>query len=168
MMLNPGFRSRRTDGHDDEARDLINQYRASGGSLRALTEILHHFEEDSEGWNNGKFRPFYSSDVGLKFDTLAFANIAWCSTRSNKYPSEMLDACFERHTRHLLQILNPSCILLSRPAIRLFSRRIKGILPSAHIIQMPHYRWRKGAKAWKKESARIRRELSKISQACRA
>jgi hypothetical protein len=159
LLVNPGSGAVRSDTEDRRAIDLISRYRRTKGSISSFKRILDHFEKDSRNWKGGAFRPFYSKDIGLDFDNLAFANVAWCSTTTNSYPSRMLNECFKRHTSQLLRILSPDRVLLSGGAIKRFAPLIRQILPAVQVIEMPHYRWRKGTRAWTLESARIRRKL---------
>src|SRR5437016_6005197 len=161
LMLNPGSGESRTDSADCKARRLIRAFAAGECTLR---DVLGHIQADAKNWGRGRFIDFYSTDLGLNFERLAFANVAWCSTRGNHYPPEMLHTCFTRHTSELLQILRPDIVLLSGASVRRFAKKINKLLPSATIITTFHFAHRKGKQAWLTEAARVRRRIQVLSK----
>jgi SAM-dependent methyltransferase len=160
-MLNPGSGESRTDSADCRARRLIRAFTAGERTLR---DVLGHIQTDAKNWGRGRFIDFYSTDLRLDFETLAFANVAWCSTIGNHYPPEMLHACFTHHTSELLQILRPDIVLLSGAAVRRFIKKINKLLPSAAIITTFHFAHRKGNQAWLTEVARVRQRIRGLSK----
>ena len=156
LMLNPGSGDSRVDDADGNARRLIRAFATGRGTLR---KVLDHFQKDAANWGKGRFLDFYSADLGLDVKKLAFANIAWCATRGNRYPRKMLDTCFQRHTTELLRILNPNVVLLSGIGVSKFRDQISRVLPGARLILTFHFAHRKGRQAWSRESARVRRAL---------
>src|SRR5579859_7675497 len=159
LMLNPGSGESRTDRADKVTRSLIRRFSKRAGALRA---VLDHLMRDAKGWGRGRFKKFYSTDLGLVFESIAFANVAWCSTRGNAYPPQMLEQCFSRHTADLLRILDPQVVLLSGRGAKRFEARIAKLLPRAKIIPMLHFAHREGGAAWARESLRIRRQINRI------
>lgn len=156
LMLNPGH-SRRDSGATEFLR-LIQEFREG---TRQLGKILEGQRESMESWGNppGRFTGFYIDGLGLDFDDIAFANIAWCATASNRYPGTMLDRCFESHTGPLLKILHPAVVLASGSKVHGFGKRICAILPEATVIKIMHYAHREGRAAERGELARVRAAL---------
>jgi hypothetical protein len=76
--------------------------------------------------------------LDLKLDDVALANIAWCSTMTNKYPPDMLNRCFATHTRALLADLNPDVVILTGAATRPFVKPIAEALPGALVVPTWH------------------------------
>jgi hypothetical protein len=159
LIVNPGSgEGRKDDPADKDARRLIRAFSKGRGTLRAITE---HFKRDAKGWGGGRFKGFYSTDLGLAFEDTAFANVAWCSTCGNRHPPRMLERCFSRHTEYLLRILEPQIVLLSGGGTHRFQTRIAKLLPQAKIITMLHFAHREGGAAWDREKLRIRRQIEK-------
>jgi len=133
LMLNPG-QSRRDSGAKEFLR-LIHEFR---DGTTQLGKILEGQRESMESWGNppGRFTGFYIDGLGLDFDDIAFANIAWCATASNRYPGTMLDRCFELHTGPLLKILHPTVVLASGSKVQGFGKKIAAILPEATVIKI--------------------------------
>ncbi len=103
-------------------------------------------------WGRGRFLPFYKDLLGLPsvnklLDVAAFANIAWCATRGDRYPGQMLDECYSRHTENLLSVLKPDMVVLSGVPVHAFYTRIERLLPKARIRRAYHYANRRG-KGW--------------------
>lgn len=157
LMLNPGSGESRTDGADQVTRRLIRRFSLGHEPLRT---VLDHLMRDAKGWGRGRFEQFYSEDLGLAIDSIAFANVAWCSTRRNTYPPLMLEQCFSRHTKDLLRILDPQVVLLSGSGTHRFDSRIGKLLPQAKVISMLHFAHREGGAVWVREKLRIRRQIN--------
>jgi hypothetical protein len=156
LMLNPGSGDSRLDDADSNARRLIRAFARGRGTLR---RVLDHFEKDAANWGKGRFLDFYGADLGLDVEELAFANVAWCATRKNRYPATMLDTCFRRHTSKLLQILNPNVVLMSGTAVHKFRDQIRTVVPRAKLVSTFHFAHRKGKEAWRKEAVRVRQQI---------
>lgn len=159
LMLNPGSGKSRKDNADAKARRLLRSFAKTESGLR---KILEHLKQDSRYWGAGRFRGFYSTALGLAFEDLAFANVAWCSTRGNKYPVEMLEHCFYHHTQEVLRVLSPDVVLLSGSAVYRFVDSIKQVLPGAKIIRMLHFAHREGRATEAREARRIYRQLENM------
>ena len=157
VMLNPGSGESRTDDADDRFRQLMRAFADGSGSLDA---VLHHEACYMVNWGRGRFLPFYVDGLGLQLNAIAFANVAWCATRGNRYPGSMLTTCFERHTWKLLTILDPDVVLLSGSATHRFAKRTRRLLPDSHVVPMLHYAHRKGHSAEARELQRVRSEIS--------
>jgi hypothetical protein len=157
LMLNPGSGESRIDGADEVARHLLRRFSRGDGTLRA---VLDHLMQDARGWGGGRFERFYSTDLGLTIERIAFANVAWCSTRGNIYPPRMLEQCYSLHTEALLRMLAPQVVLLSGSGTHRFQTRIANLLPQAKIIPMLHFAHREGRAAWARKSLQIRRQIN--------
>lgn len=157
IMINPGAGNSKDIKRkqiDDETLALLQGF---ASQEKSLYEFFDHQKEDAKRWRDGKLVKFYTDDLGLEFEKIAFANIAWCSTNGNNYPSKMLEQCFSEHTQKLLNILSPNIVLLSGGATHRFENRIE--LPSAKIIKILHFAHRKGPSAWKQQAMFIRQEI---------
>ena len=156
LMLNPGH-SRRDSGARQFLR-LIHEFR---NGTTPLDKILEGQRESMESWGNppGRFAGFYIDGLGLGFDDIAFANVAWCATAGNRYPGTMLDRCFDLHTGPLLKILQPAIVLASGRRVQGFSKKITAILPETTVITTMHYAHRKGRVPERRELARVRSAL---------
>lgn len=161
LMLNPGSGDSRSDKADDEAVHLLRCF-AKTKTDSGLRKIFEHFKQDSENWGRGHFRRFYSEYLGLGFEDIAFANVAWCSTRGNHYPVEMLERCFSQHTQEILRVLMPQVVLLSGSATYRFADRIKKLLPGTAIIKMLHFAHREGRDAEERQAKKIRRQVESL------
>jgi len=140
---------------------LLQDFAAQGGTLRA---IFAHQATDMPNWGAGKFTAFYFNGLGLSVSEVAFANIAWCATRGNKYPASMLNRCFERHTLPLLRALCPDVVLLSGSSAHGFRPAIERGLPQATVIPMLHYAHRGGSNVDNAEFVRIRAIIGSVVQ----
>ncbi|MCX7144014.1 MAG: RseA family anti-sigma factor [Proteobacteria bacterium] len=105
-MLNPG--AGEANAYDQEALKLIRAFRDGA----PLAPVLEQAREAIPIWAGGRYFEFVKA-LGLDLDEIALLNIAWCATAGNKYPDEMLDACWQRHTAPLLNAILPNVIVLS-------------------------------------------------------
>lgn len=117
-----------------------------------------------EKWGRGRrrFLPFFIDRLGLNLDEIAFANLAWCATKENRYPPKMLRHCFEKHTVRLLQILNPTVVLASGSRVHSFKLRIREELPGVEVITTLHYAHRKNQAAEDEELGRVKAQLDSL------
>lgn len=158
VMLNPG----QGDGPQLEQnlnlKELLHRYKSGSASFAAVLEFQ---SKHMQIWGRpqGKFLPFYTSNLGLKLDSLSFLNIALCATKENKYPRYMLSQCFARHTSAVTIALRPQVILLSGSATHAFQREFVRCLPDARVIPMMHYAHREGAEVEAAELTRVRNAL---------
>jgi hypothetical protein len=155
LLINPGSGAGRRDSADDTHRDLIQLFGRGQGSIEA---VFDHQRSDIDNW--GRFTSFYCAGIGLSVDTLALANVAWCGTVGDQYPSWMLTECFSRHGADLVQFLHPSIVLISGSSIRRFRKAVQAIAPQARLILTPHYAHREGKVFEENETQRIRAELA--------
>ena len=158
VMLNPGSGAFRKDSGDSRSRELIIGFR---DGQKRLDAVFEHQAADMPNWGRGRFQKFYFEDLGLKLAETAFANIAWCGTSGNKYPANMLDECFRRHTRNLLVALVPQVLILSGSAVHRYQKDIKEALPGVAMITTLHFAHRKGHQAGSLEAKRVRAQLEK-------
>ena len=157
VMLNPGSGDFRLDSADSRSRDLIRAFADGSGELDA---VLDHQLGDIPNWGRGRFYGFYVDSLGLKLAATAFANIAWCATRGNGYPTRMLDACFSRFTERLVKILQPSVVLLSGAKTHRYALEIRELLPGAQVIPTLHYAHRSGKDVEQEEVERVKDALA--------
>jgi len=153
LLLNPGS----GDGYATEANlqflSLLHAYKEGCGSLDA---VLEHQRRDMPNWGRGRFVEFYLTGLDLKLDAVAFANVAWCGTKENRYPMRMLTRCFEKHTSRLLEVLSPNLVILSGNSVHSFEKRIADLLPGAKVVKALHYANRKGKDVQSTELNRLR------------
>jgi hypothetical protein len=108
-----------------------------------LSDIFAPQRLDIPRWGHGRLTAFYLTGLALNLDDIAFANIAWCGTKGNKYPRTMLDRCFEKNTSRLLSILQPTTILVGGGQVKRFEGQIQKMLANVTIIRTLHYAHRK-------------------------
>jgi len=167
VMLNPGSGEARDGSADTRSSELLKAFAQGRGSLAA---IMRHQAGDMPNWgrllrtedgkpNGHQFTTFYLNGLNLNLEEIAFANVAWCATSGNKYPTGMPSACFERHTQPLLALLAPDVVLLSGSATHRFAAPIKHDVPGAKVVPMMHYAHREGASIEAAELARVRAHL---------
>lgn len=138
LMLNPGGGGTTANPNHEPCRLLIEDFRSGRVSLQ---DLFREQGEEMESWGRprGKFRRFYLDHLGLRKDDIAFANIAWCSTARDKYPQPMLSECFQRHTRRLLELLEPDLIVASGSAVRQFLASSGASFGPCEVVHIPHY-----------------------------
>jgi Uracil DNA glycosylase superfamily len=119
---------------DTELNDLLVAYEAGKVTREAVDQ--RYLRKKPGAYRQGLTR--YLCALGLKLDDVALANIAWCSTMTNKYPPDMLNRCFATHTRALLADLNPDVIILTGAATRPFIKPIKKAFSHALVVQTWH------------------------------
>jgi hypothetical protein len=158
---------------------MINPAATNSASAKAFRQLIREFREGKTELDrimdrqrrgmeaNGQFRRFYVHALGLEFDDIAFANVAWCATAANNYPGWMLRKCFALHTGKLAQILRPDVVLASGRPVHAFARSVCDLLPSTRIIKMLHYRHREGRAAQQQELMRVRLALKTARTECR-
>ena len=153
LMLNPG-----QSGATPQAMEYLVRIRAFRDSVMPLQPILDRQRESMKLWGNppGRFTNFYLAGLGLNLDEIAFANVAWCGTKWNKYPRTMLNRCFSRHTGPLLELLRPNVVLLSGKPTHTFASMIRGLVPAARVVKMFHYAHREGRTAEQTEFTRVK------------
>lgn len=134
------------NGDYDQVRDYFRIRR--GEELNRMTSAKPVFS-------------WYESVFGLVFEEIAQINMAWCASKGNMY-QQMLQPCFERHTRRLLQALEPHVVLLSGANVHRFQRPIEHLLPGVDVRQTLHYAHRNGKQAEAEEGAKVRAWLQEI------
>jgi len=151
LMINPG------QGPAEE--ETLALYRDVRDGRRGIDEVLKHEHDSIPKWGQGKFAAFYLKGLGLGLDNIAFANVAWCATKNNSRPASMLNRCFEKHTKVLLQLLAPHILLVSGYDAKKYCKEVERVLPQLQIVPMAHYAHRKGKKFTKTEIGRVREVL---------
>ena len=108
----------------------------------------------------------YIDESDLEKDKIAFANIAWCAawceTGGNQYPSEMLNTCYDKHTKKLLKIIKPDIIILSGSATHRFCSEIHKVIPASNVITTFHYANRESDIDVQTEQARVKKQIQGI------
>jgi hypothetical protein len=120
LTINPG----RSPKNSTVAPEFLSQIRQFREGTLPLQAILNGQRERMEFWGHGRFKRFYIDGLGLDFDNIAFANVAWCATADNSYPRSMLLRCFAKHTGPLLKVLRPDVVLCSGGPTHPFARLI--------------------------------------------
>lgn len=161
VMLNPGSGEFRSDGADEELCSLLHAF--ANGSAQ-LSAILDHQSRDIVNWGRGRFASFFLHGVGLDLDHIALANIAWCATAQNAYPSKMLKTCFRQHTERLIEILDPDLVVLSGSKTHKFASKLGDVVPKARMLCTLHYAHRKGKHAEDSAAAKIRDAISRATR----
>ena len=162
VLLNPAEGAGKGDSAASLGRMLISDF-ASGSA--PLTSLFEHQGRTMPTWKDGRFLDFYTTGLGLRFNEMAFANVAWCASKGNKYPDPMLLRCFQAHTLPLLVELQPDVVLLSGSKTHPFMFAIGGAIPDSTCVDMLHCAHRKGRVATQQEHARIRTILEGIRSA---
>jgi hypothetical protein len=153
VLVNPGSGEGYNEASDRKLLEILHRYK--DGRV-TLDDVFDHQAHDFANWGRGRFARFFIDGLGLRLDKIAFANIAWCATAGNDYPKPMLNACFERHTRRLLEVLAPDVILLSGSRTSAFQHLIETALPRARVISMLHYAHRGSDEREQQEILRVR------------
>jgi len=156
VLLNPG-----SGGGYDEI--LISTYldhlRHYQQGRIGLDELFARQRNDMANWGrpSGRFLSFFEEGLGLNLDEIAFVNMAWCASASNRYPGRMLTNCFNKHTLGLMKILKPHGVLLSGKRVHNFGAEIRELIGrDIRVVPLPHYAHRKGRQWEAEELKRIR------------
>ena len=163
VMLNPGSGDSRTDDGDLKTLKLLLKAKRNNGDLEAYfqDQIINQMP----AWGKCRFLPFYTGKLGLEFDEIAFANVAWCGTRGNKYPQTMLNKCFKEHTLPLLKVhLRPNVVILSGSKAHKFEKEIIAAIPTLNgkILKIPHFANRSSTEWKMSELQRAKKRLKHI------
>jgi uracil-DNA glycosylase len=167
VLLNPAAGGASKYRYDEESRvllrgqlrDLLLRYRDARASL---TEVFQFQRTHMPVWGKtaGQFLRFYTNSLGLRLEDIAFANIAWCATKGNKYPAKMQNRCFSKFTSQLISVLSPHLTFLSGAGTTKFYARIKALCPTAIVTSMLHYAHREGNDIEEQEMDRIRKVIT--------
>lgn len=161
VLINPGSGSARPGAPDLRFQELLRAFAAGTG---ALASVLEHQGRHMHLWGRGRYAQFYLNGPGLKASDIAFENIAWCSTRGNRYPGSMLDACFKYHTLPLVSALCPDVVFLSGSSTHRYASRIRTAHPSMRVEPMLHYAHREGRQRDAVEFERVRAIVNVVQQ----
>jgi len=160
VTLNPGA------GNSPEKRELNSSFlqilRDYKNDKKSLQELFDFQGNYIPKWGNpsGKFLKFYTK-MGLEMENIVLANVAWCADAKNKWSTKMLATCFNKHTKELIEIINPDIAILSGSGTHKFDKKIKDALPTWNIIKTLHYAHREGKTREKEELERVKEEISK-------
>ena len=156
VMLNPGEGSK-SDHKSTQRRQKTE--RKFKNRKCSVGQVFWHQAGGMHSWGRGKFLRFCRDGLGLELFSVALGNIAWCSTKDNKYPQKMLDTCFKAHTQPLIVCLRPDIIILSGNEANNFSERIQSLLPKTKIIRVHHYASWGTMKDKNKELTKARKQI---------
>jgi hypothetical protein len=162
LMTNPGA----GDGADQsihmQRRKLLKSFLDGQAEL---PEVLVQQFLDMPNWGNprGKFMAFIQNGLGLSFHQIALLNVAWCASKGDKYPRNMLDTCFQRHTMSALNFLRPDLIILSGNEAHKYRQIISSVVPSAKITNVLHYAHRKGYAEEEMFNSNVRKIVASLS-----
>jgi hypothetical protein len=131
---NPGAGKQRDGLADAEFLKHLEMFKNGRCGIEPAFE---HQRRDMRNW--GGLNEFYMDGFGLKFDEVAFVNIAWCGTSDNSAPKSMLNSCFERFTGPLIRLLDPNVILLGGSDAQGFTMKILRVCPGAKIEPVLHF-----------------------------
>lgn len=157
-------------GNKPEHRELNKRFRKilyeyKNGKV-GLEELFAFQAKAMKTWGNrpGQFTEFYITGMGLKLNHIAFANIAWCASKSDKTWKGMLNQCFGLHTGRLIKEIGPDLVILSGFKTHSYGRDIKNILPKCKIIKTLSYAHRKGEAKGNNELKKVKDEILKFYQ----
>jgi len=131
IMINPGAGS--ANPADQSWRSVLMDYRNEEASLDdVFTEQRKHIP----AWRS---LLSFLGQHGLDVDSIALLNIAWCASKDNKYPKEMLSRCWDRHTSLWLAELAADIVILSGSPAHRFETQVNSLLPSSRVFKTFHY-----------------------------
>jgi hypothetical protein len=135
-------------------------------SVKRVRLALHEFRQGNialdtilEDQRNAGWARFYIDGLRLNIDDVAFANVAWCATKGNRYPRTVLDRCFTRHAERALALLSPDVVLVAGRKAQGFLQTISHLPRTPTVIRILHHAHRKGRLVEQIEFDRIRQEL---------
>jgi hypothetical protein len=158
--LNPGAgNTRDKEKANRPFRQVLYAYR---DGMIGLPELFDFQRQYIPQWGTppGRFVRFYMDGMGLKLDSIALVNIAWCSDVHNRYPKRMLSQCFRVHTIGLLQNIYPDMVVLSGVATHDYANEIRRVLPNCRVVKTWHYAHRKRQQAERIELLRVKNEIA--------
>jgi hypothetical protein len=142
VMLNPGAGADHNGISNRRMRAFLERFREGDAHL---DEIFRAQRADFATWGQpaGRFLKFFRT-YDLDIDKIALANVAWCATQGDQYPSWMLNTCMDRHTSRLLAQLQPDVLMLAGAGVHSFRSQIGQMLPITKVFEGLHYAHRKG------------------------
>tara|TARA_B100000242_G_C43014696_1_gene471804 strand:+ start:205 stop:1137 length:933 start_codon:yes stop_codon:yes gene_type:complete len=89
-------------------------------NLGDWNELMHLIDSDSPNW--GKFNQVFKEFMELDLNYTAFLNIGLCSGLNAQFSASQtkvhLKHCFNKHTRQILELLQPQVLILSGMIVR--------------------------------------------------
>jgi len=166
VTLNPGAGDPSKDAGNCEAQQVLVGFREGNVTFE---EVLAFQRQHMESWGRptGRFLEFYLYNLGLNLNKVAFLNIALCATRGNHCPRKMLEQCFKKYTKAILQKLNPDLVILCGVKSRRFESEISALFQDAKIEYMLHHAHRGGRDVEKRDRLRLRRIIKALKEARR-
>lgn len=159
LLLNPGSGRFREDPAVTESLRALTAFRDGALTIDALFDVQR---SDMTAWGRGRFLAYFEQGLGLDFNELAFANVAWCATRENSYPPAMLDRCFRTHTLPALEQLAPHVLLACGSAVHRFAATLAESLAGCTVVACLHYAHREGKAAEEAELRRLATILGRL------
>jgi len=160
VAKNPGAGNQRDGIADARFLQHIVEFR---DGITDESPVFTHQRTDMENWS--ALNDFYMTGFGLKYDDIAFINIAWCALARNGdvNGSGILDTCFRTFTKQLMMLLQPDVFILGGGDVHKFKAQIRRLFPHAKIEEVLHFAHR--PKDRPKRTEQIRRVRLAISEA---
>ncbi len=160
VMLNPAAGAAHNEEANREMLALLQRFKSGETSI---DEVFRFQRNDFKTWGKppGRFLNFFRT-FGLDIDNIALANVAWCATAGNDYPSWMLKKCMQKFTGRLIGQVNPDVVVLSGNKVHAYDVFINRSAPNAVIFRTLHFAHRDGHEAEMQESRRFREFLERF------
>lgn len=155
VLINPGAGADQSEEFHRRERVLFTEFHRTG-DYAPIRDYFRRWRQYDELFS------WYTNNFGIGFEDRSQINIAWCATQDNKYPSGMLQTCFEHHTGPLLAALQPHAVLLSGSAAHGFESRIRQTIPDVRILCILHYAHRESREREVKEGEEVRAWLARL------
>jgi hypothetical protein len=162
VMMNPGAGGPSKEAGNRVSREMLLKFRDGDATF---SKILAFQRQHMKSWGRpaGRFLNFYTKDLGLDLDKVAFLNVALCATAGNLYPNWMLDRCFADYTGEILRRLDPSLVVLCGGSVQRFTSKIKARCPSARVESVLHHSHREGRSVEATAHAQLREVIGTLS-----
>jgi hypothetical protein len=155
VLINPGAGAGQSDEFHRRERVLFTEFHRTG-DYAPIRDYFRRWRQYDDLFS------WYTNNFGVAFEDRSQINIAWCSTQDNKYPSAMLQTCFEHYTGPLLRALQPHAVLLSGSAAHRFESRIRQTIPDVRTLCILHYAHRDSREREVKEGEEVRAWLARL------
>jgi len=167
IAINPGnVGTKFKDAKKKAASQFDKTIKNFGKGQSSWKDVMNFIDTDMKNWGEGRYKKFYFDLMNLPIDEVAMINMMLCSAtefgkQKNYYNENTLRNCFNKHTRELIQALNPDVCILSGTILHKYSKFIREFLPHCKFKKTYHFR-PKYEKDWPKadeDAERIAREL---------
>lgn len=158
MMLNPGHAAAE---HKLIRKDVGKQLR--DGAI-TYEEYNRRLSALIPKWGFGGIARWLRA-LELEQETIAFLNVALCAVAEDKYFPLLFETCFDRHTRLMLEALEPNVVLLcGKKQLAPYVDSIKAL--GTEVVLTFHYR-PMHTTSGQAELRRVRERLDELSQSDR-